>query len=128
ATILGSGVNYDGKTNGITAPSGQAQTRLLREVYTRSLVAPESVDYLVTHGTGTRLGDPVEINALVDAFRQTTDATGFCALTSTKPNVGHTQAASGLVSVISLALAMREEAIPPSINCEQLSDYIRWED
>ncbi|MGP3972391.1 polyketide synthase, partial [Streptomyces sp. 6N223] len=128
ASILGSGVNYDGRTNGITAPSGKAQARLLAEVYERAEVAPESVDYIVTHGTGTRLGDPIEINALAQAFAAGTDRTGFCALTSTKPNIGHTQAASGLVGVIGLALAMRHEVIPPSIHCEELSDYIRWED
>ncbi|MGP3971264.1 beta-ketoacyl synthase N-terminal-like domain-containing protein, partial [Streptomyces sp. 6N223] len=128
ASILGSGVNYDGRTNGITAPSGKAQARLLTEVYERAEVVPDTLDYIVTHGTGTRLGDPIEINALVDAVRTETDRTGFCALTSTKPNVGHTQAASGLVGVIGLALAMRHEVIPPSIHCEELSDYIRWED
>ncbi|MER0246027.1 beta-ketoacyl synthase N-terminal-like domain-containing protein, partial [Streptomyces sp. HSW2009] len=128
ATVLGSGVNYDGKTNGITAPSGAAQARLLRETYERTAIAPESLEYLVTHGTGTRLGDPIEINALAEAFKESTERTGFCALTSTKPNIGHTQAASGLVSVMVLAQAMRREVIPPSINCEELSDYIRWED
>ncbi|MGY0063721.1 SDR family NAD(P)-dependent oxidoreductase [Streptomyces sp. LZ34] len=128
ATVLGSGINYDGKTNGITAPSGVAQVRLLKEVYERAGVSPESVEYVVAHGTGTRLGDPIEINALVEAFGNTTEHTGFCALTSVKPNIGHTQAASGLVSVMALALAMKQELIPPSINCEELSDYIRWED
>ncbi|MEU3963152.1 SDR family NAD(P)-dependent oxidoreductase [Streptomyces buecherae] len=128
ATVLGSGVNYDGKTNGITAPSGAAQARLLREAYERTQVSPDSVEYLVTHGTGTRLGDPIEINALAEAFRGETERTGFCALTSTKPNIGHTQAASGLVSVMALAWSMKREVIPPSIHCEELSDYIRWED
>ncbi|MQA07913.1 MAG: SDR family NAD(P)-dependent oxidoreductase, partial [Pseudonocardiaceae bacterium] len=126
-SVLGSGVNYDGKTNGITAPSGAAQRQLLGDVYQRSGVAAESVGYVVAHGTGTRLGDPVEINALVDAFGAATDRVGYCALTSTKPNVGHTQAASGLVSVIALVQAMRHEVIPPSIHCDQLSDYVRWD-
>ena len=128
ASVVGSGVNYDGRTNGITAPSGRAQARLLDEVYGRSRVSLGSVEYLVTHGTGTRLGDPVEINALAEAFGAGTDRSGSCAVTSTKPNIGHTQAASGLVSVVCLALAMRHEVIPPSIHCEQLSDYIRWDD
>ncbi|MCU1246934.1 MAG: pksN 5, partial [Acidobacteria bacterium] len=64
AVIRGSGVNYDGKTNGITAPSGAAQTELLREVYERTRTNPREIEYVVTHGTGTKLGDPVEINAL----------------------------------------------------------------
>ncbi|MFF2651020.1 SDR family NAD(P)-dependent oxidoreductase, partial [Streptomyces sp. NPDC058045] len=128
ATVLGSGVNYDGKTNGITAPSGAAQSRLLRQVYERAGVSPETLEYIVTHGTGTRLGDPIEINALAEAFGSATERREFCALTSVKPNIGHTQAASGLVSVMTLAMAMRHETIPPSINCERPSDYIRWQD
>ncbi|MFI1227468.1 MULTISPECIES: SDR family NAD(P)-dependent oxidoreductase, partial [unclassified Streptomyces] len=128
ATVLGSGVNYDGRTNGITAPSGAAQSRLLRQVYERAGISPESLEYVVTHGTGTRLGDPIEINALAEAFSSGTERREFCALTSLKPNIGHTQAASGLVGVMALAMAMRHETIPPSINCEQPSDYIRWQD
>ncbi|MDT0269588.1 SDR family NAD(P)-dependent oxidoreductase, partial [Streptomyces sp. DSM 44915] len=128
ASVVGSGVNYDGKTNGITAPSGAAQVRLLEDVYGRAGVPVESVGYVVTHGTGTRLGDPIEINALVEAFGKESERHGFCALTSTKPNIGHTQAASGLVSVMALALAMRREVIPPSIHCDELSDYVRWEE
>ena len=127
ATILGSGVNYDGRTSGITSPSGEAQSRLLTSVYDRCKISPDSLDYVVTHGTGTRLGDPIEANALAAAFRARTDRTGFCALTSVKPNIGHSMAASGLVSLICLVMAMRRETIPPSINCEDLSDYIEWE-
>ncbi|WP_245951346.1 beta-ketoacyl synthase N-terminal-like domain-containing protein, partial [Phytoactinopolyspora halophila] len=128
ASIVGSGINYDGKTNGITAPSGRAQTQLLKDVYDRFGIDPERIGHIVTHGTGTRLGDPVEINALADAFKDYTSATGFCALTSTKPNVGHSLAASGVVSLISLVLGMWKEEIPASINCDQVNDYIRWDD
>jgi amino acid adenylation domain-containing protein/non-ribosomal peptide synthase protein (TIGR01720 family) len=127
AVLKGSGVNYDGKTNGITAPSGMAQTRLLQTVYDRYRVNPEDIDYIVTHGTGTRLGDPIEINALYDAFKDRTDKTRFCALTSSKTNFGHTFAASGLLSLISLVQAMRHETIPASLHCEQENDYINWE-
>lgn len=126
ATILGSGINYDGRTNGITAPNGDAQAQLLGSVYDRHRINPDTIDYVVTHGTGTRLGDPIEINALVDAFRSRTERTDFCALTSVKPNIGHSMAASGLVNLICLAIAMRKEAIPPSVNCDQLSDYVDW--
>ncbi|MFD2408223.1 SDR family NAD(P)-dependent oxidoreductase [Azorhizophilus paspali] len=122
--LRGSGINYDGKTNGITAPSGVSQQRLLEDVYRRAGINTETVEYIVTHGTGTQLGDPVEINALNDAFRG--NKPGHCALTSTKTNFGHTFAASGLVSVISLLLAFRHETIPASLHCEQENDYIRW--
>ena len=138
AVIQGSGINYDGKTNGITAPSGISQTNLLKTVYDRYRVNPEEIEYIVTHGTGTKLGDPVEINALYDAFkdcnsfqgapRHGASKQGYCALTSTKTNLGHTFAASGLVSLISLVQALRYETIPASLHCEQENDYINWKE
>ncbi|MCP5052158.1 MAG: polyketide synthase, partial [bacterium] len=84
AVIKGSGVNYDGKTNGITAPSGVSQGNLLKSVYQRFQVNPEEIQYIVNHGTGTKLGDPVEINALYETFKDKTKNKGYCALTSTK--------------------------------------------
>ncbi len=129
AVIRASGINYDGKTNGITAPSGAAQARLLRDTYQRHQIAPQDIDYIVTHGTGTRLGDPVEINALYDVFNQAEGVTpNSCALTSTKSNLGHSFAASGLVSLVSLVEAMRHQTIPASLHCQQESDYIPWAD
>lgn len=126
AVIAGSGINYDGKTNGITAPSGAAQARLLESIYTKHQLDPGELDYIVTHGTGTPLGDPIEIDALTQAFKPHTQQSSFCALTSTKPNLGHTMAASGLVSLVSLVQAMQHETIPASLNCEQTSNYIDW--
>ena len=76
AVIKGSGINYDGKTNGITAPNGLAQTNLLKAVYDQHRINPESIEYIVTHGTGTKLGDPIEINALYDAFNEYTSRDG----------------------------------------------------
>ncbi len=74
------GINHDGKTNGITAPNGVVQAQLYRSVYDQYGIHPESLSYVVTHGTGTRLGDPVEINGLRDAFRSYTDKEGFVRL------------------------------------------------
>ncbi|NSL86226.1 SDR family NAD(P)-dependent oxidoreductase [Chitinophaga sp. Mgbs1] len=128
AVIKGSGVNYDGKTNGITAPSGVAQTALLKDVYNRYSINPEHISYLVAHGTGTRLGDPVEVNALYDVFRSYTDKQQFCALTSSKTNFGHAMAASGLVSLVGLVQALRHETIPASLHFNTENDYIRWKD
>nr|WP_054741575.1 type I polyketide synthase [Cellulosilyticum ruminicola] len=127
-TIIGSGINYDGKTNGITAPSRYAQSKLLKEVYNNFKIAPRNISYIVTHGTGTRLGDPIEINALADTFEEYTKDTKFCAITSTKSNLGHALAASGVVSLISLIMAIKKGIIPPSIHCEEPNDYIQWED
>ncbi|SFS42389.1 SDR family NAD(P)-dependent oxidoreductase [Marininema halotolerans] len=128
AVIRGSGINYDGKTNGITAPNGAAQTELIKHVYDQFQVNPESIHYVVAHGTGTKLGDPVEVNALTQAFKSRTDETKFCALTSVKSNVGHTFAASGLVSLVSLVQAMRHGTIPASLHCEEENPFIQWKD
>ena len=138
AVIRGSGINYDGKTNGITAPNGVAQTRLLKAIYDQYRINPEEIEYIMTHGTGTKLGDPVEINALYDAFKDYTSRADapcpgarkqcYCALTSTKTNFGHSFAASGLVSLISLVQALRYETIPASLHCEQENDYINWKE
>jgi acyl transferase domain-containing protein/acyl carrier protein len=128
AIIQGSGINYDGKTNGITAPSGVAQTKLLKSIYNQYKIKPEEIEYVVTHGTGTKLGDPIEINALYDVFKDYTKRQGYCALTSTKTNFGHCLAASGLVSLISLVQAFQHEIIPGSLNCDQENDYIHWQE
>ncbi|PEU20472.1 hypothetical protein CN526_28270, partial [Bacillus wiedmannii] len=128
AVIPGSGINYDGKTNGITAPSGASQTNLLKSVYDQYQINPEEIEYIVTHGTGTKLGDPIEINALYNAFKGYTEKQGYCAITSTKTNFGHTFAASGLVSLVSLVQAFRHKIIPASLHCKQENDYINWKE
>ncbi|MBM9440197.1 methyltransferase, partial [Streptomyces bryophytorum] len=126
AVIRGSGINYDGRTNGIAAPSGVAQAALVRQVHDRFGIDADEVTHVVAHGTGTRLGDPVEVNALNDAFRGRTEGTGYCALTSTKANLGHSFAASGVVSLISLVLALRHRTLPPSLHVEEQNEFIEW--
>lgn len=128
AIIRGSGINYDGKTNGITAPSGVSQSELLKTVYDKYKINPEEIEYIVTHGTGTKLGDPIEINSLKDAFGSYTKKQGYCALTSTKTNFGHAFAASGLVSLVGLVQALRHETIPASLHCEEVNEYINWQE
>jgi polyketide synthase PksN len=128
ALVAGSGINADGRTNGITAPNGAAQTRLIESIYRRHGIDPAQLDWVLAHGTGTKLGDPVEVNALSDAFRRFTARAGFCALSSIKPNFGHALAASGLLSVVALIEAMRRETIPASLNWAQPNPYIAWRD
>ena len=126
AVVVGSGVNYDGKSNGMTAPSGASQTALLKAVYDHYRVRPEELGHMVAHGTGTPLGDAVEVNALDDAFRAYTAKARFCALTSTKTNLGHTLAASGLVSLVGLVQGLRHGIIPASLHCKSENDAIDW--
>ncbi len=128
ATILADAINYDDKTSGITAPSRSAQARLTREVIGQAGVDPSRIGHIVTHGTGTPLGDPAEINGLVDALSDFDLPLQNCALTSTKSNVGHTFAASGLVSLIALTKGLNQRVIPPSLFCERASDRVQWQD
>ncbi|MDB6039991.1 MAG: polyketide synthase, partial [Verrucomicrobiales bacterium] len=116
--ILGSGTNQDGKTNGITAPSAVSQTSLERNVYERHNIDPSTITYIETHGTGTKLGDPIEVDALCAAFQSYTKRTGFCALGSVKTNIGHSATAAGIASAIKVLLSFENEAIPPSLNFE----------
>ncbi|WP_313918320.1 SDR family NAD(P)-dependent oxidoreductase [Tahibacter sp.] len=127
AVIVASGINYDGRTNGITAPSGAAQRRLIEAIYRRHAIDPTHIGFVLAHGTGTRLGDPVEVNALVEAFRAFTSRRGFCAVGSTKTNFGHTFAASGLVSVAAMVKALQNALIPASLHCEQDNELVDWQ-
>lgn len=126
-SIIDCGVNFDGKTNGFTAPSGKSQFELINEIYLENKVDLDKVDLIVTHGTGTKLGDSIEINALSDVFRKK-KSDHQCALISMKPNIGHTLAASGIVSLIGLLQSMKNKMIPPSINCNDINEYIDWDE
>ncbi|WP_160716715.1 SDR family NAD(P)-dependent oxidoreductase [Chitinophaga solisilvae] len=114
--ILGSGINQDGKTQGITAPNMYSQQEVEREVYNRYAIHPESISYVEMHGTGTRLGDPIELNALSAVFRERTDRQQFCAVGSVKSNIGHTTAAAGVAGVHKVLLSMLHGELPPSLH------------
>lgn len=122
--IKGSGINQDGKTNGITAPSTLSQTELERSVYKKAGVHPEDISYIESHGTGTKLGDPIEIEALTNAFREFTDKKEYCAIGSVKTNIGHTSAAAGVASVIKVLMALKYRQLPPSLNCDEYNEHI----
>ncbi|MCP5004461.1 MAG: polyketide synthase, partial [Planctomycetes bacterium] len=115
--ILGSGINQDGKTNGITAPSVNSQIELERDIYSRYKINPESISYVETHGTGTRLGDPIELEALSTVFREKASKKNYCALASVKSNIGHTSGAAGVASVQKVLLSMKHKKLVPSLNC-----------
>ncbi|NUT46716.1 MAG: methyltransferase, partial [Saccharothrix sp.] len=110
--IRGIGVNQDGTSNGITAPNGNSQEDLFRRIYRDFGIDPAGIQLVEAHGTGTKLGDPIEFNALVRAFRAHTDKEHFCSLGSSKANIGHAQAAAGVIGVIKTLLAMRHRTMP----------------
>ena len=108
--IRGSAINQDGATNGITAPSGLAQERLEREVYETFGINPDDIQMMEAHGTGTRLGDPIEYQALTKAFRAYTGRRNFCAIGSVKSNIGHAAMAAGVAGMIKVLLAFQASA------------------
>ncbi|MDO9105376.1 MAG: SDR family NAD(P)-dependent oxidoreductase [Methylovulum sp.] len=126
--IRGWGVNQDGKTNGITAPNPDSQTRLEKQVYQRFGINPEHIQMLEAHGTGTKLGDPIEVDALRETFKHFTDKTDYCALGSVKSNIGHLATAAGVSGVFKALLALRHRQIPPTINYQTLNEHIRLQD
>jgi acyl transferase domain-containing protein/enoyl-CoA hydratase/carnithine racemase/NAD(P)-dependent dehydrogenase (short-subunit alcohol dehydrogenase family)/acyl carrier protein/SAM-dependent methyltransferase len=122
--IRGWGVNQDGRTNGITAPNPESQTRLEQDVYDRYGIDPADIQLIEAHGTATKLGDPIEVQGLKKAFAKYTQKKDYCALGSVKSNIGHTLTAAGIAGVIKLVLALEQKQLPPTINFEQLSEHI----
>lgn len=120
AVIKGSAINNDGAMKvGFTAPAVEGQANVIEEALALASIEPETIGYVETHGTGTVLGDPVEIAALTQAFRASTGAKGFCPIGSVKTNIGHLDAAAGVASLIKTILALEHGQIPPSLNFEQ---------
>ena len=126
--IIGSGINQDGKTNGITAPSVNSQIELEREIYQKYYIDPNTISYIETHGTGTKLGDPIELEALTSVFKAWTDHKKFCALGSVKSNIGHTSAASGIASIQKVLLSMKYKQLVPSLHFSTPNQHFNFED
>ncbi|WP_431040587.1 SDR family NAD(P)-dependent oxidoreductase [Streptomyces sp. P1-3] len=124
AVIRGWGVNQDGRSNGITAPSAEAQTQLHKRVYDRFGIDPADIELVEAHGTGTALGDPVEVDGLVGGFTALTDRRGHCALGSVKSNIGHSACAAGVAGSLKAILALKHETLPPTVHHERLNEHI----
>lgn len=125
AVIKGSATNSDGHSNGLTAPNPEAQIDVLRRAYADAGVDPATVDYVETHGTGTILGDPIEASALgaVLGPRRETDT----LIGSVKSNIGHSESAAGIASLIKVVLAIQNDTLPPSVNFSEPNRYIDFE-
>ncbi|AOY83393.1 type I polyketide synthase [Moorena producens JHB] len=120
AIIKGSSINNDGSLKvGYTAPSIEGQAAVISEAHAVAGVDPETISYIEAHGTGTELGDPVEIAALSQAFRYSTQKKGFCAIGSLKSNIGHLDAAAGVAGLIKTVLALKHKLLPPTLHFEQ---------
>jgi amino acid adenylation domain-containing protein len=133
AIVRGSAINHGGRANSLTAPNTAAQASLIVRAYSQAGIDPATVGYIEAHGTGTSLGDPVEINALKSAFGAlpTNAATeGYvspgCGIGSAKTNVGHLELAAGVVGVIKVLLQLRHRTLAPSLNSDPPNPYINF--
>jgi FkbH-like protein len=122
--IRATGVNHGGKTNGYTVPNPKAQGALIRATLEKAGIDARKVSYIEAHGTGTALGDPIEVTGLSQAFEKDTEDKGFCALGSAKSNIGHLEAAAGIAGVTKILLQMKHQTLVPSLHSRELNPNI----
>ncbi len=129
AVIKGSAMNNDGSAKiGYTAPSVEGQAEVILAAQAFAGVSADTIGYIEAHGTGTTLGDPIEIAALTQAFRESTARRGFCGIGSVKSNVGHLDAAAGVAGLIKTTLSLKHRTLPPSLNFRQPNPQIDFAD
>ncbi|MGR3761996.1 type I polyketide synthase [Roseobacteraceae bacterium NS-SX3] len=128
AVIKGSAINNDGADKaGYLAPSVGGQSAAVQKALAAAGTPADTIDYVECHGTGTYLGDPIEVSALTDAYRATTQDTGYCRIGSVKTNIGHLDTAAGVASLTKTALALHHKEIPPSLGYEAPNPAIDFE-
>src|ERR1051325_5610524 len=128
ALIRGSAVNHDGRSSGLTVPNGPSQQVLIREALSRAGLEPKQVSYIEAHGTGTSLGDPIEVRALAGVFGQERSAASPLLLGSVKTNIGHLEAAAGVAGLIKTVLMLQHGEIAPHLNFKEPSPHIAWQE
>lgn len=126
AVIKGSAYNQDGASASLTAPNPAAQEDVIIKAWQEAGIDPETISYIEAHGTGTRLGDPIEIDGIQRAFQRYTDKKQFCAIGSVKSNIGHLDASAGLAGLLKAVLAIQKGQIPPTINFERPNRMIAF--
>lgn len=128
AIIRGSAVNQDGRSNGLTAPCGLAQQAVIRQALENAGVTPDQIDYVEAHGSGTPLGDVIEVQSLAAVLEEGRSAERRCALGSVKTNVGHLEAAAGIAGLIKAVLSLQHGEIPPHPHLKQINPRIALEE
>ncbi|WP_414578327.1 SDR family NAD(P)-dependent oxidoreductase [Anabaena sp. CCY 9402-a] len=127
AVIRGSAVNHDGSSNGLTAPNGTAQEAVIRQALQNAQVEPHQVQYSELHGTGTVLGDPIEVLALAKVLGEGRTSHQPLSIGSVKTNIGHLEGAAGVAGLIKVILALQHQQIPAHVNFQQPNPYIPWQ-
>ncbi|MBW4084436.1 SDR family NAD(P)-dependent oxidoreductase, partial [Paenibacillus sp. S150] len=129
AVIIGSSVNHGGKVNSLTVPNPLAQADVIRDAHRRAGIAPETVSYIEAHGTGTPLGDPVEIQGLKRAFDgEMKNSRAYCGIGSVKTNIGHLETAAGIAGILKVVMALTNRKLPANAHFQELNPYIELED
>ena len=128
ALVRGSAINHDGPSNGLTAPNEQAQETLIRQALKNARVKPQDIQYIEAHGTGTSLGDPIEIGALNEVFGSYRSQENPLRIGSVKTNIGHLEGAAGISGFIKLVLSLQHEAIPAHLNFHTPNPHIDWDE
>ena len=124
AVIRGSAVNQDGRSSGLTVPNGPAQQALLRDALASARVNPEDVGYIEAHGTGTSLGDPIELQAVAEVFGAGRTSENPLVVGSVKTNFGHLEAAAGIAGIAKVVLALQHGEIPPHLHFHAMNPHI----
>jgi acyl transferase domain-containing protein/SAM-dependent methyltransferase len=124
AVVLGSAVNQDGRSGGLTVPNGPSQEAVIRDALARAHIQPADVNYIEAHGTGTKLGDPIEVHSLRAVFGEGRAASQPLIIGSAKTNVGHLEAAAGIAGVTKVVLSMQHGEIPRHLHFQQLNPHI----
>ncbi|OIQ30563.1 MAG: polyketide synthase [Alphaproteobacteria bacterium MedPE-SWcel] len=128
AVLKGSAINNDGAAKaGYLAPSVDGQSGAVRKALTAARIPADTIDYVECHGTGTYIGDPIEVAALTEAYRDQTDARGYCRLGSVKTNIGHLDTAAGVAGFVKTALSLAHQSLPPSLGFERPNPTIDFE-
>ena len=125
--VCSTAINQDGQSNGLTAPNGRSQASLIEHALKKADLRPEDVDYIEMHGTGTKLGDPIEVNAILDTYGKGRSKENCLKIGSVKSNIGHLEAGAGIASIIKVLLSMKNEKIPGNLHFNNPNSMIDWD-